>query len=170
MVPRHLLDAFPLNKMQWSQVSSSMLMSVFLLRLKWSLDVFKGLKRGCRFNRRWPVGEMVVNASVEKRRSLALFVLFVPRVKEIPRGRRNSFFKQKHTYTHTHTHKVGKVLGKKRRYRVSNAGLDCNLLTSSIFICANYRPLTLLSIPSKKTQSVICESFDSHLRCVLQRN
>ena len=50
---------------------------------------------------------MVVNASVEKRRSLALFVLFVPRVKEIPRGRRNSFFKQKHTYTHTHTHTQG---------------------------------------------------------------
>ena len=143
-------------------------MSVFLPRLKWSLDIFKGLKRGCRFNRRWPVGEMVVNASVEKRRSLALFALFVPRVKEIPQGRRNSFFKQKHT--HTHTHKVGKVLGKKRRYRVSNAGLDCHLLTSSIFICANYRPLTLLSIPSKKTEPVICQSFHSHLRCVLQRN
>ena len=28
----------------------------------------------------------------------------------------------------------------------------------------------MLSIPSKKTESVICESFDSHLRCVLQRN
>ena len=38
-------------------------------------------------------------------------------------------------------------------------------------MCANYRPLTLLSIPSKKKkESVICESFDSHLRCVLQRN
>ena len=46
---------------------------------------------------------MVVNASVEKRRSLALFALFVPRVKEIPQGRRNSFFKQTHTHTHTHT-------------------------------------------------------------------
>ena len=37
-------------------------------------------------------------------------------------------------------------------------------------VCANYRPLTLLSIPSKITESVICEALDPHLRCVLQRN
>ena len=83
---------------------------------------------------------MAVKASAEKRRSLALLVLFVPRVMEIPEGAGIVFFflsKNTHTHTHTHTHKVGNILEKKRRYRVSNAGLDCNLLTSSIFICAN---------------------------------
>ena len=37
-------------------------------------------------------------------------------------------------------------------------------------VCADYRPLTLLSIPSKITESVICESLDPYLRRVLQRN
>ena len=36
--------------------------------------------------------------------------------------------------------------------------------------CCNYRPLTLLSIPSKITESVICDNIDPHLIKVLHRN
>ena len=36
--------------------------------------------------------------------------------------------------------------------------------------CSNYRPITLLSIPSKITESVICDNIDSHLKTVLQKN
>ena len=36
--------------------------------------------------------------------------------------------------------------------------------------CSNYRLLTLLSIPSKITESVICDNIDPHLIKVLHRN
>jgi len=36
--------------------------------------------------------------------------------------------------------------------------------------CSNYRPLTLLSIPSKITESVICDNIDPHLGKVLHKN
>ena len=36
--------------------------------------------------------------------------------------------------------------------------------------CSNYRPLTLLSIPSKITESVICDNIDPHLIKVLHRS
>ena len=36
-------------------------------------------------------------------------------------------------------------------------------------VCANYRPLTLLSIPSEISESVISKFLDPHVRCVLQR-
>ena len=36
--------------------------------------------------------------------------------------------------------------------------------------CGNYRPLTMLSIPSKVTESVACESLDPHMQLVLQQN
>lgn len=36
--------------------------------------------------------------------------------------------------------------------------------------CGIYRPLAMLGIPRKITESVICESLDPHLRCVLQWN
>ena len=53
---------------------------------------------------------MAVKASAEKRRSLALLVLFVARVMEIPEGAGIVFFflsKNTHTHTHTHTHTQG---------------------------------------------------------------
>lgn len=37
-------------------------------------------------------------------------------------------------------------------------------------IALNYRPLTLLSILSKITESVICNNIDSHLGKVLHKN
>ena len=37
-------------------------------------------------------------------------------------------------------------------------------------ICGNYRPLTILSIPSKVSEAVICESLDKHLDKVSQSN
>ena len=36
--------------------------------------------------------------------------------------------------------------------------------------CGNYRPLTMLSIPSKITESIICDTIDPHLNEVLQKN
>ena len=36
--------------------------------------------------------------------------------------------------------------------------------------CGNYRPLTMLSIPSKITESVACETLDKHLENVIQEN
>lgn len=36
--------------------------------------------------------------------------------------------------------------------------------------CSNYIPITLFSILSKKTESVIFDNIDSHLRQVLERN
>ena len=35
---------------------------------------------------------------------------------------------------------------------------------------SNYRPITLLSIPSKIIESVICDNIDKHLTNVLQKN
>ena len=34
----------------------------------------------------------------------------------------------------------------------------------------NYRPLTMLNIPSKITESVVCETLDKHLENVIQEN
>ena len=39
-----------------------------------------------------------------------------------------------------------------------------------IEICGNYRPLTMLNIPSKVSEAVICESFNNHLAKVSQSN
>ena len=36
--------------------------------------------------------------------------------------------------------------------------------------CGNYRPLSMLSIPSKITESVICDELDKHLETVLLEN
>ena len=36
--------------------------------------------------------------------------------------------------------------------------------------CGNYRPLTLLSIPNKVTESIICDSIDPLLNVVLHKN
>ena len=36
--------------------------------------------------------------------------------------------------------------------------------------CGNYRPLTMLSIPSKIAESVLCDTIDSHLNEVLHQN
>ena len=36
--------------------------------------------------------------------------------------------------------------------------------------CGNYRPLSMLSIPSKITESVICDELDKHLETVLLDN
>ena len=36
--------------------------------------------------------------------------------------------------------------------------------------CGNYMPLSMLSIPSKITESVICDELDKHLETVLQDN
>ena len=36
--------------------------------------------------------------------------------------------------------------------------------------CSSYRPITPLSLPSKITESVICDSIDDHLDKVIQRN
>ena len=36
--------------------------------------------------------------------------------------------------------------------------------------CGNYRPLTMLNIPSKITESVACETLDKHLENVIQEN
>lgn len=36
--------------------------------------------------------------------------------------------------------------------------------------CSNYRPITLSSIPSKITESVICDNIENHLSNVPQRN
>ena len=36
--------------------------------------------------------------------------------------------------------------------------------------CSNYRPITLSSMPSKITESVICDNIDNHLSNVLQKN
>ena len=36
--------------------------------------------------------------------------------------------------------------------------------------CGNYRPLTMLNIPSKITESAACETLDKHLDNVIQEN
>ena len=36
--------------------------------------------------------------------------------------------------------------------------------------CGNYRPLTMLNIPSKITELVACETMDKHLENVIQDN
>ena len=36
--------------------------------------------------------------------------------------------------------------------------------------CGNYRPLTMLNIPSKITESVVCEMLDKHQENVIQEN
>ena len=36
--------------------------------------------------------------------------------------------------------------------------------------CGNYRPLTMLSIPSKAVESVLCDTIDPHLNEVLHDN
>ena len=36
--------------------------------------------------------------------------------------------------------------------------------------CINYRPITLLSIPSKVTESIICDNIDEHLNTVIHEN
>ena len=37
-------------------------------------------------------------------------------------------------------------------------------------LCDNYRPLTMLSIPSKITEGVFCETLDKHLEKTIQKN
>ena len=36
--------------------------------------------------------------------------------------------------------------------------------------CGNYRPLTMLSIHSKITESIICDTIDPHLNEMLQKH
>ena len=36
--------------------------------------------------------------------------------------------------------------------------------------CVNYRPLTMLSIHSKITESIICDTIDLHLNEMLQKH
>ena len=36
--------------------------------------------------------------------------------------------------------------------------------------CGNYRPLTMLTIPSKITESIICDTIDPHLNEMLQKH